>query len=468
MLFNSLHFAIFLVLLAAALAMLRPANRTIALIVGSYAFYGAWDIRFVPLLVAYTALGWFFGLWLHRSESQDMRRWILSGGVILSLMSLAFFKYADFLANAVLSLLNISSAGSFNIILPVGISFFTFEVVSYLVDIYRRDVSPPKSFWHFALFMAFFPRLVAGPIIRPHAFLPQTLKPIQFSAEEAWAGARLFLGGLVLKSVCADNLSVFVDAVYADVAAYSGGTLLFAAICYSGQIFADFCGYTLMAIGLARGLGFQLPPNFRMPYVAQSVTEFWRRWHISLSTWLRDYLYIPLGGSQRGELRTHINLMATMVLGGLWHGASWNFVLWGFCHGLALVVHRIWSRFITPQLGLGTDTLSAKIYGLLCWAATFGLVTTLWIPFRSPDFATTWLFLERALTLADGIYWMHTQSILIIVGMIGWHLFTLAERHIAAPWRSSVSPRLATTSAGMLLLVLFGQQEASPFIYFQF
>ena len=473
MLFNSLQFAAFLAAFVCVLALLRGATpRLVALILGSYAFYGAWDARFVLLLMAYTALGWFVGAWIHQARSERARRMVLAGGVGLSLAGLAFFKYADFLASSAAALLGLPVSEGFDIVLPVGISFFTFEVISYLVDIHRRETQPPRSFLHFALFMAFFPRLVAGPIIRASDFLPQALRPIAFERENLLAGARMFLVGLLLKVLCADNLSVFVDAVYADVAAYSSATLLFAAVCYSFQIFGDFAGYSLMGIGLARGLGFRLPPNFNMPYVATSIAGFWHRWHISLSTWLRDYLYISLGGSRRGSARTLANLTVTMVLGGLWHGASWNFVFWGLLHGLALVAHRLWSQ---SAAGRAAAQRLGAAYAGLGWFATFALVTALWIPFRSPDFATTRLFFERLLSGTDGIEWIHTPSLVIVLGMAAWHAWTVFGPRV--PWREILDPVLARAGAApaifaagfaALLLLMFGQQNASPFIYFQF
>lgn len=467
MLFNSLQFAGFLAALAGLLALVRGASpRVLVLILGSYAFYGAWDARFVPLLMAYTALGWLAGAGIHRARGERQRRLILAVGVGSSLAGLAFFKYADFLASSAASLFGLSSGEGLDVLLPIGISFFTFEVISYLVDIYRREAAPPRSFLHFALFMAFFPRLVAGPIIRASDFLPQVLHPIAFERENLLAGAWAFLGGLVLKVVCADNLSVFVDAVYADVAAYSAGTLLFAAVCYSFQIFGDFAGYSLMGIGLARSLGFTLPPNFDMPYLATSIAGFWHRWHISLSTWLRDYLYIPLGGSRRGEARTLANLMVTMVLGGLWHGPSWNFVAWGFCHGLALVVHRLWSRWPVSR---AVARRFGPAYAVLGWSATFALVTALWVPFRSPDFAATGLFFARLLSAADGIVWLHTPSLAVVLGMATWHLVAaFGARPREAVRRAGAAPAMFAAGLAVLLLLMFGQQAASPFIYFQF
>jgi alginate O-acetyltransferase complex protein AlgI len=394
------------------------------------------------------------------------------GGIGLSLAGLAFFKYTKFLAGAATALLGLPEAAVPEILLPVGISFFTFEVISYIVDVHRREVKPPRDFLHFALFMAFFPRLVAGPIIRASDFLPQAARPMVFDRANILAGARLFLGGLVLKVVAADNLAVFVDAVQADVGTYAAATLLLAAVAYAFQIFGDFCGYSLMGIGLARGLGFALPANFDMPYLATSIADFWRRWHISLSTWLRDYLYIPLGGSRSGGARTLVNLTITMSLGGLWHGASWNFVLWGLLHGLALVAHRLWSqsrlgRAAARRLGRGMD--------LLGWATTFALVVALWVPFRSPDFATTQLFFARLLSGADGIQWIHPQSVAIILAMVAWHALAvlkpswpLAALPAGLGWAPRPMAAIFVAGAAVLLLLMFGQQEASPFIYFHF
>ena len=467
MIFNSLEFAAFFVSLFGMLSIMRSDTlRRWTLIVGSYVFYGAWDVRFVPLLLAYTLAGWLFGLAIHSSSHQRGRLFLLWAGVGLALAGLAFFKYTNFLLSVAAGLVGWSVVPTLSIILPVGISFFTFEVVSYLVDIHRGVARPARCFRDFALFMAFFPRLVAGPIIRPAQFLPQIEQPLHFDVADILAGAKLFIGGLVLKTVCADNLAVYVDAVYENVGAFSGETLLFAAVCYSAQIFADFCGYSLMAIGLGRAFGIQLPQNFDFPYIARSVAEFWHRWHISLSTWLRDYLYIPLGGSRNGLTSTYVNLMITMILGGLWHGASWNFILWGLCHGLALVFYHVWHRrnvWFTTY-----DTFATSVAS---WLITFTLVTALWIPFRSPDMKTTVAFLERALTGADGITWFHTQSMVVVLGMVFWHLLKVANPTAnGADWRLRIPEwgNVAIIMSGFLLVAMFGQYQGSPFIYFQF
>jgi alginate O-acetyltransferase complex protein AlgI len=471
MAFNSLEFAAFFVGLAGLISIVRADGpRRWVLIVGSYVFYGGWDVRFVPLLMAYTLAGWFFGSAIYTASHQRGRLFLLSTGVALALGGLAFFKYTNFLLSVAANLVGLPAPTTLPIILPVGISFFTFEVVSYLVDIYRGVTRPARSFRDFALFMAFFPRLVAGPIIRPAQFLPQIEQPLRFDGQDILAGSRLFIGGLVLKTVCADNLAVYVDAVYRDVAAFSGGTLLFATVSYSAQIFADFCGYSLMAIGLARAFGIQLPQNFDYPYIARSIAEFWHRWHISLSTWLRDYLYIPLGGSRHGQASTHANLMITMTLGGLWHGASWNFVIWGICHGLALVFYQVWRR---RKFGLSSHpSLPASAAS---WLITFTLVTALWIPFRSPDIETTLIVLERILTGADGIVWLHTQSVLVVLGMALWHGLKVAFPAGRLPavrvphWQLVTEARnVAIPLGGLFVVAMFGQPESSPFIYFQF
>jgi alginate O-acetyltransferase complex protein AlgI len=467
MVFSSFEFAAFFVSLFGMLSIMRSDTlRRWTLIVGSYVFYGAWDVRFVPLLMAYTLAGWFFGSAIHSISHQRGRLFLLWIGVGLALAGLGFFKYTNFLLSVAADLVGWSVVPTLPIILPVGISFFTFEVVSYLVDIYRGAARPARSFRDFALFMAFFPRLVAGPIIRPAQFLPQIEQPLHFDVPDILAGAKLFIGGLVLKTVCADNLAVYVDAVYGNVVAFSGGTLLFAAVCYSAQIFADFCGYSLMAIGLGRAFGIKLPQNFDFPYIARSIAEFWHRWHISLSTWLRDYLYIPLGGSRSGLTSTYVNLMITMVLGGLWHGASWNFILWGFCHGLALVFYHVWHR-----RNVWSTTYDSFATSAASWLITFTLVTALWIPFRSPDMKTTVAFLDRTLTGADGITWFHTQSMIVVLGMVLWHLLKVANpAAIGADWhlRNAQWGNVATIMGGFLVVAMFGQHQGSPFIYFQF
>jgi alginate O-acetyltransferase complex protein AlgI len=303
---------------------------------------------------------------------------------------LGCFKYFNFFAASFADLLGLFGVtpgwNTLNIVLPVGISFYTFQTLSYTIDIYRRSLQPTRVFSDFALFVAFFPQLVAGPIVRARDFLFQLDSKKNFQEIDYRWATMLFTVGFVKKAVVADNLAVYVDQFYASPANYDLYASWLAILAYAAQIYCDFSGYTDMAIALAGLLGYRLCGNFATPYVATDITDFWRRWHISLSTWLRDYLYISLGGNRYGKLRTYRNLMLTMLLGGLWHGASWNFVLWGGLHGLSLAIHKAWTS---------SETSGRRLPAIIATAMTLLTVCLFWVPFRAPDFATTLQVLQQ-------------------------------------------------------------------------
>jgi len=469
MIFTSLPFVLFFSLLYLLLLATRNdiARRWI-LLLSSFFFYGYWNAWYLLLIWAVTGWSWIIGRYIANAASPQRKKWGVAAGVALSLVALAVFKYAGFFAGSILSPFG-ARPPSFlrDIVLPVGISFYTFHSISYYVDVYRRQVAPARSLRDYALYIAFFPQLVAGPIVRAAQFLPQLARPILLTGPNFAAGIRLVLAGAVQKLLLADQVSPFVDQVYAHPALYSGATEWLAALAYAMQIFGDFSGYSLMAIGLARILGFALPENFRMPYISMSVVEFWRRWHITLSFFLRDYLYIPLGGNRRGLVRTQLNVFVTMLLGGLWHGASWNFVLWGGLHGGAIVWNHLWERWPAPWLE--RQALWSFLRRPVCWALTFLFVILAWVPFRAVHFDTTMLLLERMWTLSDGVRWFHTPTVWTLAGFALWHIAYLCS------FRSRLGNVLeerwiyALEAASLVtLLVMFAPLQSSPFIYFQF
>ena len=464
MIFTSLKFLAFFVVLLCLMGIFRGDKaRLYLLIVASYVFYGAWNIGYLVLIFLCSLWGWGLGYLMYQAKSQFRKNFYLVLSITLSLSMLGYFKYANFFTENISDALGMSWE-PLDILLPVGISFFTFQTMSYTIDLYRGRIGLCPSFPRFMLFVSFFPQLVAGPIVRASEFLPQLDRHIRLNYLNFITGAQIFLGGAIQKVLVADNLSVFVDQVFLEPTLYSTGTLWLGLVGYSIQIFCDFSGYSLMAIGIAKILGFDLPENFRMPYISQSITEFWRRWHISLSFWLRDYLYISLGGNRKGELHTKINLMITMLLGGLWHGASWNFVLWGGLHGLGLIVHKYWSSWDHAWK-------ETTVYKLCAWATTFLYVILLWVPFRSADFQTTLNYYSGLFSGAPGIAWMHTGSWMVLSAVLVWHLLYLrrnewlASYPAANPFRAA---RLYPLIAGLMLIVLFAPLNTSPFIYFQF
>lgn len=424
----------------------------------------------------YKSVGAFVGLFLVTLSAEYLlvramvrypsaARLFLTTAIVLPLSFLGYFKYAGFLLEN-WAFLTKSSFEPPDIFLPAGISFYTFQMISYAVDV-RRGSIPPGSFWEYALYISYFPQLVAGPIVRAGDFLPQLKAP---RIEPEWMGSGLWLAlqGLVKKVVFADYLAQYNDLIFANPTGYSGLENLLAIYGYGLQIFCDFSGYSDVAIGLGRMMGFDLRVNFAKPYLSTSITEFWRRWHISLSTWLRDYLYIPLGGNRRGPLRTYLNLLLTMLIGGLWHGASWRFVVWGGVHGLALAVHR--ALFGRAEAG-PPKPLWRKFLG---WALTFHLVLALWVFFRAASFATALQVLQKSLDIdwSYAVPFVQARPLFLVLLGIGYLLHAVPMRRVAwieqhfarSPWIVKAVVFILTIQ----LLLEMRQSYVQPFIYFQF
>lgn len=466
MLFNSLSFlASFSILLLLLWCIPRQRDKKILLLAYSYFFYGCWDYRFLALIVGSSLTDFYIGKWLYIEKAPSIRKRWLIASVFVNLGSLGFFKYYNFFVDSLSPLISSFGwdAGTLEIILPVGISFFTFQSMSYTIDIYREKLEPCHDLSDFLLFVAFFPQLVAGPIVRAADFLPQLTRPIRLTKANLNAGSMIFLGGLLKKLLIADKLSIFVDCIFANPQLYDGVTLWLATLSYGIQIYCDFCGYSDMAIGLGRILGFKLPINFRFPYGASDIQEFWRRWHVSLSSWLRDYLYFSLGGNRGTAGRTYANLMLTMLLGGLWHGAGWNFLLWGFLHGFALVLHKLLIA-VRPEK---TTTLSSS-WNILGWSSTFLFVLLCWIPFRSETFANSIIYFRGLFLMQEGVRWIYLNAITLPIAIFALDL--MERRGVIAFEDIGI-----TTFRGAFVfaiiafaIVLFAPTDANPFIYFQF
>ncbi|HSL81392.1 MAG TPA: MBOAT family O-acyltransferase, partial [Thermoanaerobaculia bacterium] len=346
-------FAFFAAVFAVAWLERSHARRKLWLLAASYLFYAGWDWRFLSLIAVSTLVDFGVGLGLARGGRPAARRTLLVASLAVNLGILAVFKYYGFFVESAVGLLSSlglePAARVPEIVLPVGISFYTFQTLSYTIDVYRGKLAPVRSLTDFALFVGFFPQLVAGPIVRAADFLPQLESPPRWRDVAFRRHLTLFLVGFVKKACVADNLAPFADRVFAAPEVYTALAIWTAVALYAVQIYCDFSGYTDMAIACAGLLGYRLARNFEFPYVASSAADFWRRWHVSLSTWLRDNRYIPLGGSRGSRLATHRNLLLTMLLGGLWHGAAWTFVAWGALHGLALAAHREWRRLVAGR-----------------------------------------------------------------------------------------------------------------------
>jgi len=460
MLFTQLEFPIFfLVVLVAAWLCRDRISRNSLLLVASYYFYAYWDYRFCGLLLLSTVVDYVVAQRMASSSSVTARRGLLLTSLIVNLGVLGFFKYFNFFIDSARPILESMglSGQTLEIILPVGISFYTFQTLSYTIDVYRGVLKPIDRPLDFALYVAFFPQLVAGPIVRARELLPQLSTVPQWSSRRCYGGAQQMLRGAVKKVLLADRLGEAVDVVFAGPDLYSGVTIWLAVFAYAGQIYYDFSGYSDIAIGAAKMLGYRFPINFRHPYLARSAAEFWHRWHMTLSRWLRDYLYISLGGNRISPLATYRNLMITMTLGGLWHGAAWTFVLWGMWHGLALSVQR----FIANQ----THRRPPAVVG---WILTTAVVLFGWVLFRSENLSMAQTMLVRMVTLSDGIAWYPPLALLAIGCMIVEHAAwrTRLRRAMRLPYAAWYSP-IATTVM-IWALLLYAPRGFRPFVYFQF
>lgn len=470
MLFPTVEYALFFMLaLALGWGLLRwHRAHKIALLLLSYVFYGFWDWHFVPMLFGLSCWAWLCTRGIQRGR---LRRLWLIVGAVGSLGLLAHYKYTAFFLQNIVDL-----AASIGLrlplavespMLPLGISFMTFHAISLMMDAWRRKLDDDVDFADSLLYVAFFPQLIAGPILRASSFLPQLKKRPDPTRIETGRALLLIVAGLFKKVVIANTLATFlVDDVFANPAAMSASEVLLGIYGYAAQIYCDFSGYTDIAIGCALLLGYRFPLNFDSPYVSASPQEFWRRWHISLSSWLRDYLYIPLGGSRQGERRTRINLVITMLLGGLWHGAAWNFVAWGGWHGLLLAGHRQWEGFWRTRDAAWRNTVWWKWCArILCFHA----ICLGWVFFRATSFSEGWAVLVQ---LFEGAWTLRLPLGVVLCTLAGIGLQYLPDRFLMRLQLGSL--RLAPVLHGaifalaLILIEVLGPSEPAPFIYFQF
>jgi alginate O-acetyltransferase complex protein AlgI len=472
MLFTQIEFfVLFAAVFTAVILVKNHRAQKAILLVASYYFYSYWDWRFAGLLFSCTAINWWLAARMVQTESQRTKKILICLSVGYSLTVLGFFKYFNFFVDSFRALAGIDPdhSSTLDIILPAGISFYTFHTLSYTIDVYRGKLKTCKRLSDFALYVAFFPQLVAGPIVRASEFLPQLETPRTLSWARAYDGFRQFTLGLFKKVFIADRIAAFVDPGFENADSLNGITLWLVVIAYAVQIYCDFSGYSDMAIGIARTMGYDFSRNFDHPYLATSIQDFWRRWHISLSSWLRDYLYVPLGGNRHGPFRTYLNLFLTMVLGGLWHGANWTFVIWGAWHGIALAFDRLLTG---KDKGSPPHALTRRLPGflrpLLGWALTMLIVLVGWVFFRSPDVETALSILGRMASLSDGIAWYHPFAIGILLFIAGYHALLAAGK---GHW-FELKPDTIRTPAILLtliwLVIAYYPREFQPFIYFQF
>jgi alginate O-acetyltransferase complex protein AlgI len=461
MLFNSVQFFVFLIVTLAVFYLSPKSWRRVILLVASYFFYMSWNWRFIPLLLSLTIIDYFCALWIVRTEGRK-RKLAMIISVAANLGFLGFFKYYNFLASNVAILAGRPDHAFYlKIVLPLGISFHTFQSISYVIDVYRGEQEPIRSFLDYAVFIAFFPQLVAGPIVRAREFFGDLFHWQPPSLDDIQNGVFLVFIGLCKKMAFADQFAIVADSYFNNLAANPGAVPAWTGtIAFAMQIFFDFSGYTDIAIGTAKLFGFHFPLNFARPYLATSITDFWHRWHMSLSRWLRDYLYIPLGGNRHGEWNTYRNLMLTMLLGGMWHGASWNFMIWGGYHGLWLSLERMQRGKIREVEGW---------QNLLRAVVTFALVCVGWVFFRARTFSESSYVLHQMFSNPHGSsLLLHRHYAMIAVSLV----IALLEERCQVIERIIEGPRWVQAGAFAsiaLTIELFGViDQTIPFVYFQF
>ena len=483
MLFNSIDFAVFLPIVFVLYWFVAQKNlklQNFLIVVVSYVFYGWWDWRFLSLIVFSTLVDYIIGVLLSKEEHAIKRKLYIGISVVVNLGFLGFFKYYNFFLDnfiVAFSFFGQSISGSgLNIILPVGISFYTFQTLSYSIDVYRKKLEPTKDFIAFSAFVCFFPQLVAGPIERASNLLPQFYKKRQFEYEKAVDGMRQILWGLFKKVVIADNCAILVNAIFENQESYSGSSLLIGAFLFSFQIYGDFSGYSDIAIGTSRLFGFNLMQNFAFPYFSRDIAEFWRRWHISLSTWFRDYLYIPLGGSKGTLAKTVINVFIIFVVSGFWHGANWTFIFWGFINALFIIPSILFKTHRNNIDIVAKDSILPSFKEFSSIIITFIMTTFAWVFFRSETLEGAFHFINKIFSkslfsIPELNSSFHSFKMLfgliIFFAILEW--FGRSERFALEKVFSQYNYFVRWLFYLLIIftLIYFGAKEQS-FIYFQF
>ncbi len=472
MLFNSLQFLIFLVIVSFAFFSFHTKWRWLLMLLASIIFYSFWSFKYLGLIAICILINYFAGIFIEKSNSQIKRQIYLWISVSVSISMLFFFKYFNFFLGSVSSLAGWLGYSidwpELHLLLPVGISFYTFHILSYTIDVYRHKIPAEKNLATLSLYALFFPQLVAGPIARAADLLPQFKAVPRFDYERTLNGLELCLWGLIKKVVIADHLSRYVDSVFNNPHSHSGLSMVFASYFFAFQIYCDFSGYTDIAIGLGRIFNIELMINFRRPYLATSIHDFWRRWHLSLSTWFRDYLYIPLGGNRCGNLRRNLNVLIVFLISGLWHGANWTFAIWGLIHGIGNILSQKSENIFSKRLGS-----KAKIFEIFI---TFNLVTLAWIFFRANSMSDAVYILKNLSLSANsidevlGIFSFRDFSFACLLIIVLWVVEYIQEKSQLKLNSFLQRPlaRLTLSYIGVFIIIIFGVLSGGQFIYFQF
>ena len=478
MFFNSLTFLTFFIIVYALYLGLnrRLTAQNVLLLIASYVFYGYWDWRFLILILISTLADYTIGRLLERTDGttpkgKSRRKFLLICSITINLTILGFFKYFNFFAASFASMLGTfgfeADYVTLNIVLPVGISFYTFQTMSYTIDVYRKVMNPTRSLLNFGVFVAFFPQLVAGPIERAKNMLPQIEKRRHITPEQLQTGFFLIVWGYFKKVFIADNVAQIADQVFNNYQSFEGLDVIIGTLAFAIQIYCDFSGYSDIARGLARLMGFELMINFKLPYFANSPSDFWQRWHISLSTWLRDYLYFPLGGNRKGTARTYVNLFVTMLLGGLWHGAAWNFVIWGGYHGLILIIYR----FFGERWPLPIPRSSKYHYPRMTIQVLFMFTLTLvgWLIFRSSSAEQVFTMLTNvSLVPSPDSQEMAIKLVIFSLPLVIVQVIQQITGDLLAPTKRSIVPQVLVYTMMIAVMLVWGARESIEFIYFQF
>ena len=480
MIFNSFEFAIFLVLVFGLYWFVFNKNlkqQNLLLLCSSYVFYGWWDYRFLSLIILSTIVDYFVGIAVEKSHKNERRKLLLWASIAFNIGILGFFKYYNFFVDSLLASFaqlgyEMQSTWSLNIILPVGISFYTFQTMSYTIDVYRKNLRPTTDFISFAAFVSFFPQLVAGPIERASNLLPQILSTRKFDYQQGMQGLRLILWGLVKKVVIADVLAIKVDDIFENYIDFGGGVLWLGAIYFAIQIYCDFSGYSDMAIGISKLFGIELKSNFKFPYFSRNIGEFWRRWHISLSTWFRDYLYIPLGGSKGQKWKSLRNVFIVFLVSGLWHGANWTFIVWGGIHALLFVPSYVVgsNRKYTGAI-VAEKSWFPTLKEVVQMISTFFIVVLAWVFFRSENISLAIDYLTLMFTKINfpPIYKNGLYSVGALL-FLDW-IFRKDER-LTFPFLNKIDKRVIYLTEAVIIAVVSYlisiNTSSGQFIYFQF